>query len=163
MRREADKIVVFITTGSEEEGHKIAELLVNQRKAACVNIVPRVDSMFWWEGKLDSGRESLLIVKTKASLFPEIVDLVKRAHDSNKVIGAICHGPQLLISADIVKGRKVTSWASVAVDLRNAGAEWVDEPVVQDRNIITSRKPSDIPKFNKAVIETLKDRYGATS
>ena len=78
--RETDKIVVLITTSSEEEAHEIAELLINRRKAACVNIVPRVDSLFWWEGKLDSARESLLIVKTKASLFPEIVELVKRVH-----------------------------------------------------------------------------------
>jgi periplasmic divalent cation tolerance protein len=78
--KKADKVVVLITTSSEEEAHKIAELLVNGRKAACVNIVPRVDSVFWWEDKLDSARESLLLVKTKASLFPEIVELVKRTH-----------------------------------------------------------------------------------
>jgi len=75
-----DRIIVLITTGSEDEAHKIAELLVNEKKAACVNIVPRVDSVFRWEGKLDSARESLLLVKTKASLFPEIVELVKRTH-----------------------------------------------------------------------------------
>ena len=80
MMKETDKIVILITTGSEEEANKIAELLVNERKAACVNIVPRVDSLFWWEGKLDSAQERLLIVKTKASLFPEIVKLVKRVH-----------------------------------------------------------------------------------
>jgi periplasmic divalent cation tolerance protein len=74
------RIIVLITTSSEEEAHKIAELLVNDKKAACVNIVPRVDSVFRWEGKLDSARESLLMVKTKASLFPEIVELVKRTH-----------------------------------------------------------------------------------
>jgi periplasmic divalent cation tolerance protein len=78
--KEADRIVVLITVGNEEEGHKIAESLVNRRKAACVNIVPKLDSLFWWEGKLDSAQESLLIVKTKASLFPEIVELVKRVH-----------------------------------------------------------------------------------
>jgi len=75
-----DRIIVLITAGSEEEAHKIAESLVNGKKAACVNIVPRVDSLFWWEDKLDSARESLLLVKTKASLFPEIVELVKRTH-----------------------------------------------------------------------------------
>jgi len=80
MMKETDRIVVLITTGSEEEAHKIAESLVNRKKAACVNIVPRVDSLFWWEGKFDSVQESLLIVKTKASLFPEIVELVKRVH-----------------------------------------------------------------------------------
>jgi periplasmic divalent cation tolerance protein len=76
----ADKIVVLITSSSPEEAHKIAESLVNGKKAACVNIVPRVDSLFWWEGKLESARESLLLVKTKASLFPEIISLVKEIH-----------------------------------------------------------------------------------
>jgi len=78
--KKTDRIIVLITAGSEEEAHKIAESLVNGKKAACVNIVPRVDSLFWWEDKLDSARESLLLVKTKASLFPEIVELVKRTH-----------------------------------------------------------------------------------
>jgi periplasmic divalent cation tolerance protein len=78
--KKTDRIIVLITTGSEAEAHKIAELLVKRKKAACVNIVPRVDSLFWWEGKLDSAHESLLLVKTKASLFPEIVEMVKRTH-----------------------------------------------------------------------------------
>jgi len=78
--RETDKIVVLITTNSEEEAHEIAELLINRRKAACVNIVPRVDSLFWWEGKPGLAQESLLVVKSKALLFPEIVELVKRVH-----------------------------------------------------------------------------------
>lgn len=73
-------IIIFITTATEEEAHSIAELLLNQKKAACVNIVPRVSSQFWWEGKLNSAQESLLIVKTKSSLLPEITDLVKGVH-----------------------------------------------------------------------------------
>jgi len=76
----ADKIIVFITTESEEEAGKISELLLSKRKAACVNIVPKVNSHFWWQGKLDSARESLLIVKSKASVLPEIIELVKRVH-----------------------------------------------------------------------------------
>jgi len=91
----------------------------------------------------------------KMRLYQPMVDLVKKAHDEGKVIAAICHGPQLLISADIIKGHRVTSWPSVAVDLKNAGAIWVDEPVVRDSNIITSRRPVDLPKFNKAIIEAL--------
>ena len=91
----------------------------------------------------------------KMRLYQPMIDLVKEAYDSGKVVGAICHGPQLLISADILRGRQVTSWPSVAVDLRNAGAKWVNEPVVKDGNLITSRKPADIPKFNKAIIEAL--------
>jgi periplasmic divalent cation tolerance protein len=75
-----DSIVVLITASSEEEGHKIAKLLVNERKAACVNIVPGVDSLFRWKGKIDSARESLLLVKTRASLFSEIISLVKETH-----------------------------------------------------------------------------------
>jgi protease I len=91
----------------------------------------------------------------KMRLHQPMIDLVKRAHELGKVVAAICHGPQLLISADIVRGRRVTSWPSVAIDLKNAGAKWVDEPVVRDMNLITSRKPSDLPVFNRAVIQAL--------
>lgn len=90
-------------------------------------------------------------------LHQSMADLVKRAFDSGKVIAAICHGPQLLISANIVKGRRVTSWPSVAIDLKNAGAKWVDEPVVRDGNLITARKPADLPRFNKAIIDAIKN------
>ncbi len=78
--KEASRVVLLITTATEQEAHKIAELLLNERKAACVNIVPRVDSLFWWQGKLDSAQESLLIVKTVARLLPEIIETVKKAH-----------------------------------------------------------------------------------
>jgi protease I len=91
----------------------------------------------------------------KMRLHQPMVDLVRKAYAEGKIIAAVCHGPQLLISADIVKGRRVTSWPSVAVDLKNAGAIWIDEPMVRDGNIITSRKPADLPKFNKAIIEAL--------
>ncbi|OGN92266.1 MAG: cytochrome C biogenesis protein CcdA [Chloroflexi bacterium RBG_13_50_10] len=78
--KETGKIVIFVTTSSEPEAHKIADLLLTKRKAACVNIVPKVESSFWWQGKLDSAQESLLVIKTKASLLSEIIDLVKTAH-----------------------------------------------------------------------------------
>ncbi|MBA7653903.1 Divalent-cation tolerance protein CutA [subsurface metagenome] len=78
--KESSKVVILITTATEEEARSIAELLLNQRKAACINIVPRVDSLFRWQGKLDSAKESLLIIKTRASLLPEIVEMVKKAH-----------------------------------------------------------------------------------
>ncbi len=91
----------------------------------------------------------------KMRLHQPMINLVRKAHDAGKIIAAVCHGPQLLISADIVRGRRVTSWPSVAIDLKNAGANWVNEPVVRDGNIITSRKPADLPKFNKAIIEAL--------
>jgi protease I len=91
----------------------------------------------------------------KMRLNPAMVDFIKKANELNKIIAAICHGPQLLISADIVRGRRVTSWPSIAIDLKNAGAIWLDEPVVIDNNIITSRKPSDLPQFDKAITEAL--------
>jgi protease I len=96
----------------------------------------------------------------KMRLHQSMIDLVRKAHDLGKVIAAVCHGPQLLISAGVVRGRRVTSWPSVTVDLQNAGANWVDEPVVQDGNIITSRKPADLPRFNKAIVEALVRQRG---
>jgi len=73
-------IVVLITAGSEEEGRKIAELLVKEKKGACVNILPGVESLFRWKGRIDSARECLLLVKTRAALLPEIIRLVKGIH-----------------------------------------------------------------------------------
>lgn len=73
-------LVVFITVGTTEEAGRIADILVAQRKAACVNIVPEVHSKFWWQGEIDSAAEALLIVKTKASLLDELVRLVKENH-----------------------------------------------------------------------------------
>jgi periplasmic divalent cation tolerance protein len=78
--KRADRIVVFITAGSQEEAHRIARLLVKEKKAACVNIVPGVDSLFRWKGKIDSAHEALLLVKTRAPLLPQIISLVKKAH-----------------------------------------------------------------------------------
>ena len=71
----------------------------------------------------------------------------------NKPIAAICHGPWTLIEAELVRGKKMTSFPSIKTDLKNAGAEWVDQEVVVDQGIITSRNPDDIPAFNKAMIE----------
>src|SRR4030042_7156235 len=91
----------------------------------------------------------------KMRLHQPMVDLVRKAHDLGKVVAAVCHGPQLLISAGIVIGRRLSSWPSVAIDLKNAGANWVDEPLVKDGNIIPSRRPSDLPLFNRAIIQAL--------
>jgi protease I len=111
--------------------------------------------------KVDAGQFDAIIVPggyapDKMRLHQPMIDLVRKANAAGKVIAAVCHGPQLLISAEVVKGRRVTSWPSVAVDLRNAGAIWVDQTVVRDGNIITSRKPADLPQFNEAIIEALR-------
>ncbi len=83
------------------------------------------------------------------------VEIVSEFMDDDKIVAAICHAPWLLVEADVVDGRRVTSWPSVRTDLENAGADVVDEEVVVDDNLITSRKPDDIPAFSKAIIEAL--------
>ncbi|MCW8418212.1 type 1 glutamine amidotransferase [Fluoribacter dumoffii] len=90
-------------------------------------------------------------------MLPKAVEFTKKINEQQKPIAAICHGPWLLINAQAVKDRRITSWPSVKTDLINAGGVWVDQPVVQDGNLITSRKPDDIPEFNKALIKQFSD------
>ncbi len=85
--------------------------------------------------------------------FPKAIAFIQEINKQNKPIAAICHAPLLLINAGIIKGCKVTSWKSIDIDLTNAGAHWIDAPVVCDHNILTSRKPDDIPQFNEAMIQ----------
>jgi protease I len=86
-------------------------------------------------------------------LIPAAIEFIKNFVASDKPIAAICHGPWTLINAEAVRGKKLTTWASIKIDLINAGAQWVDKEVVTDGNLVTSRKPDDIPAFNKAMIE----------
>jgi protease I len=88
---------------------------------------------------------------------PAAVAFVKHFADSGKPIAAICHGPWTLIEAGAVRGRTVTSWPSVKTDLKNAGANWVDKEVVSDGNLVTSRKPDDIPAFNREMIRLFSE------
>jgi len=85
------------------------------------------------------------------------VEIVEEFVDDDKLVAAICHGPWLLVEADVVDGRTMTSWPSIRTDLENAGAEVVDEEVVRDGQFITSRKPDDIPAFNKAILAALAE------
>ena len=75
--------------------------------------------------------------------------------ESGKPVAAICHAPWTLVEADVVRGKRVTSWPSLQTDLRNAGADWVDEEVVVDGNLVTSRNPDDLPAFNEKLLELL--------
>lgn len=86
---------------------------------------------------------------------PQAVALVKAFAAAGKPVAAICHGPWLLVEADVVRGRRVTSWPSIRTDLRNAGGEVVDEAAVVDGNIITSRNPDDVPAFTDALAKAL--------
>jgi protease I len=84
-----------------------------------------------------------------------MVDLARDAVESGKPVAAICHGPQLLISVNALRGRTVTCWPSIAIDVKNAGGLYVDKPVVEDGNVITSRKPDDVPAFTDAIVRAL--------
>jgi protease I len=93
----------------------------------------------------------------KLRMSDRVVDIVEEFMEDGKVVAAICHGPWLLAEADVLDGRTVTSWPSIRTDLANAGADVVDEEVVVDGNLITSRKPDDIPAFNKAILAALAE------
>lgn len=85
--------------------------------------------------------------------LPEAVAFAKAFFDAGKPVASICHGPWTIIEAGAARGRRLTSWPSLMTDLENAGAEWVDQEVVVDRGLVTSRKPDDIPAFNPEVIK----------
>ncbi|HEY7289551.1 MAG TPA: type 1 glutamine amidotransferase domain-containing protein [Vicinamibacterales bacterium] len=84
-----------------------------------------------------------------------MVDLARDAMEAGKPVAAICHGPQVLISANVLRGKTLTCWPSIAIDVKNAGGLYVDKPVVEDGNLITSRKPDDVPQFTDAIIRAL--------
>lgn len=87
----------------------------------------------------------------------DVISFVKHFYQSGKPIAAICHGPWTLIEAGVVSGKTMTSWPSLKTDLRNAGANWVNEQVVVDKGLITSRKPDDIPLFNSKMIDEFQE------
>ena len=95
-------------------------------------------------------------------LHGNVIDLIRAFDRQDKPIGAICHGPWLLVEADLLRGRTATSWPSIRTDLRNAGANVVDEAAVTDRNIVTSRNPDDVEAFTNALIDLIEDRPEVT-
>ncbi|MET0936093.1 MAG: type 1 glutamine amidotransferase domain-containing protein [Luteibacter sp.] len=111
--------------------------------------------------KADAGKYDALVLPggvinpDKLRTDEKVLALVKTISHAGKPIAAICHGPWTLINAGLVKGKKVTSWPSLEQDLGNAGGKWEDGQVVQDGNLITSRKPDDIPAFTEALIKAL--------
>jgi protease I len=88
-------------------------------------------------------------------IIPKAVDLVKSFVEAGKPVAAICHGPWMLVEADVVRGKMVTSWRSLKTDIGNAGGRWVDQEVVESGGLITSRNPGDIPAFAEALIEAI--------
>lgn len=86
-------------------------------------------------------------------ILPEAVQFVKAFFEAHKPVAAICHGPWMLVEANVVRGRQLTSWPSLRTDIQNAGGKWTDQPVVTDQGLVTSRKPDDLPAFNKKIVE----------
>lgn len=170
------RVMILATDGfeqSELEGPK-----ANLEKAGYDTAVvsPKDDRIKGWD-KTDWGRpvsvdltleeaeeadfDALLlpggqINPDKLRMEEKAVKMVRDFVQSGKPVAAICHGPWLLVEADVVRGKTVTSWPSIRTDLRNAGANVVDQEVAVDGNLITSRKPDDIPAFSAALIEALQ-------
>lgn len=95
-------------------------------------------------------------------IIPEAQNLVREIDDDGKMVAAICHGAWLLVSAGLVEGRTLTSWPTLQDDIRNAGGKWVDQEVVVDGNLVTSRKPGDIPAFNQKLVEMMLQRLNTS-
>jgi protease I len=93
---------------------------------------------------------------------PKAVAFAKAFFDAGKPVAAICHGPWTVIETGAARGRRIASWPSLKTDLRNAGAEWVDQEVIVDGNLVSSRKPDDIPAFNRAMIDLFGQARGQT-
>jgi protease I len=89
---------------------------------------------------------------------PKAINFVKGFFDANKPVAAICHGPWTIVEAGVARGRRIASWPSIKTDIRNAGAEWVDAEAVTDGNLVSARKPDDIPAFNRAMIQLFSQR-----
>lgn len=96
----------------------------------------------------------------KLRMEPKAVAFVKAFFDAGKPVAAICHGPWTIIEAGQARGRRIASWPSLKTDLRNAGAEWVDQEVVVDGNLVSSRKPDDIPAFSRSAIDLISQSRG---
>jgi protease I len=113
--------------------------------------------------KADAGQYDALLLPggvmnpDTLRMNPAAVEFVRAFIDAGKPIAAICHGPWTLIETGVTRGRRMTSWPSVKTDLVNSGAEWVDEEVVVDRGLVTSRKPDDLPAFNRKMVEEFQE------
>ena len=96
----------------------------------------------------------------KLRMEPKAVEFVKAFFDAGKPVAAICHGPWMIVEADKARGRRMTSWPSIRTDLKNAGADVVDQEAVVDGHMVTSRKPDDIPAFNREMIKLFATARG---
>jgi protease I len=167
------KIAILATDGFEQVELTEPRKALDDAGATTVVIAPRSGEIKGWNSKNwgENVRVDLELENANPNDFdalvlpggvmnpdhlrmdPKAVNFVRQFASTGKPVAAICHGPWTLIEADLLKGKTVTSWPSLKTDLKNAGASWIDQDVVADGQFIFSRKPDDIPAFNKALIE----------
>jgi protease I len=167
------KVAILVTDGFEQAEMTEPKRALESALAETHIVSPKAGMVKGWkhtewgdEFKVDKTLDSVRSADYDALLLPggvmnpdklranqDAVNLVKDFFEAGKPIAAICHGPWLLAEAGVVKGLRITSYNSIKTDMKNAGANWVDEEVVADQGIVTSRQPSDIPAFNKKMIE----------
>jgi protease I len=170
---EGKRIAVLATDGFEQSELLRPRRALDEAGATTEVVSPKTGTIKGWDHQ-DWGKEVTVDVALKRAkaehydglllpggvmnpdqlrLEPAAVEFVRKFFEAGKPVAAICHGPQMLIEAGVVHDRRLTSYPSLKTDLQNAGAEWVDEPVVVDQGLVTSRKPDDIPRFNEKMIE----------
>jgi protease I len=179
MRLEHVRIAVLATDGFEESELKEPVKALREEGAEITIVSPKAGSIKGWKKKDWGGSvdvdttldhavpgdfEALLlpggvINPDQLRLEPKAALFVRGFAEEMKPIAAICHGPWMLIEADLVRGKRIASWPSLRTDLINAGAQWVDEPVVEDGYLITSRKPDDIPAFVERFSDVLERTF----
>jgi protease I len=169
------KIAIVATDGFEQAELIEPRKALQEAGAATVVIAPKAGEIKGWN--LKEWGESVKVDKTLENANPNdydalvlpggvmnpdhlrmnaaAVNFVRQFVSSGKTVAAICHGPWTLIEAGAVSGKTMTSWPSLKTDLKNAGANWVDQEVATDGQFITSRKPDDLPAFNRAIIESV--------
>jgi deglycase len=169
--------VLFVATDGFEESELFGPREILQRRGVAVQLASLTRHPIQATVHDDPGmtiRPDLTVEEAKAEEFDalilpggvrnpdqlrlhsEVISLIRAFAAQQKPIGAICHGPWLLVEADLLRGRTATSWPSIRTDLRNAGANVVDAPAVIDGNIVTSRKPDDVEAFTNAMIELIE-------
>jgi deglycase len=167
------KVAILVTDGFEEVELVEPRKALDQAGAKTSIVSPKEDKVRSWNLKewggdfpvdlpLNRARvenfDALLlpggvINPDHLRMEPSAVQFVRAFFEAGKPVAAICHGPWTIIEAGQARGKRMASWPSLKTDIRNAGAEWVDQQVVTDGNLVTSRKPDDIPAFNQAIIQ----------
>jgi len=166
-------VAILVTDGFEQSELEEPRTALIEAKAATYVVSPKSEFVRAWNKNEfgDTIKVDVLLKSVDCSDYdalllpggvlnpdqlrqvPEAVEFVRAFFEAGKPVAAICHGPQMLIEANVVRGRKLTSYPSLKTDLINAGAEWIDQTVVVDQGLVTSRKPEDIPDFNNKMIE----------